>query len=110
MLLLVVGRTVKGIMLYGIILTAVTAVAAVAGCLFLSNGQLAYLVDPDKLLWFVWSQRSGLKVQIFFVTTILWWMLALDGTLGRPLLWPLRALSPRSRVLAVQGPLTWRPN
>lgn len=96
MLLSAAGKTVKAVLLYCAILALVAATAAIVGCLVLHDGRTAYLLDPDKLLWFVWSKRSGLKVQIFFVTTVLWWMMTLDGALGWHWLRALMSLLPRS--------------
>ena len=95
MLLSISGKTLKAVLLYCAILAVVALTAAVIGCLVLSDGRTAYLLDPDKLLWFAWSKRSGLKVQIFFIATVLWWMLALDGALGRPWLRGLWTRMPR---------------
>ena len=91
--------------------------SAVIGCLVLQDGRIAYLLDPDKLLWFVWSQRSGLKVQILFTATVLWWMMTLDGTLGRPWLRHFRTLMSRTGARAsetsnvgLQGPRRITPD
>ncbi len=82
------AKLVKGMTLYVTILACVTALAAVIGCVFLSNGRIAYLFDPTDLFNFLWQQRAGLKVMITFVTTLIFFLLAEDGILNRK--WILR--------------------
>lgn len=81
-------KTLKAATLFTAILLVVTCVAAIVGCLFLSNGQLAYLVQPTELIEFVWVTRAGLKVTVFFVAVMIFLMCAEDGALGRPWGWP----------------------
>lgn len=76
-------KLVKGVALYIAILSAVTFSAAVIGCLFLPNGHVRYLLDPEALLTFLWVTRAGLKVSIFFIATSIFMMLADNGALGR---------------------------
>lgn len=98
MLVLTTKKTLKAVLLYCAIFAVVALVAAFIGCLLLHDGRTVYLLDPEKLLWYAWTKRSGLKVQIFFVTMILWWMMMLDGALGRPWRRTLTAWLPRSQA------------
>ena len=41
-------RVAKGIILFAGLLMLVTVTAALVGCLFLSNGDIAYLVNPTS--------------------------------------------------------------
>ncbi len=98
MLVSTAKTTLKAVLLYCAILAVVALIAAFIGCLLLHDGRTVYLLDPEKLLWYAWTKRSGLKVQIFFVTMILWWMMMLDGALGRPWRRTLTAWLPRSQA------------
>ena len=75
--------SLKAVVLFVGVLLIVTGGAAIIGCLFLSNGQIAYLIDPQALFEFVWVTRAGLKATIFFVTMVTFLMIAEDGALSR---------------------------
>lgn len=76
-------KALKAFVLFFAVLSVVTVGAAIAGCLFLSNGRFHYLIHPPALFEFVWATRAGLKVTIFFVTLNIFFMFAADGALGR---------------------------
>lgn len=73
----------KAVALFLGILVVITGGAAIIGCLFLSNGQVAYLIDPQALFEFLWVTRAGLKVTIFFVTITTFVMVAENGGLSK---------------------------
>jgi hypothetical protein len=71
-----VGKAVAlSVCLYASIVLAVAACAAVIGVLTLQDGHLGYLADPGTLFWYVWHKRAGLKVQILFVSIIIYLLL-----------------------------------
>ena len=74
---------VKAVVLFLCLLVVVTVGAAIVGCLFLSNGDVAYLIQPHALFEFLWVTRAGLKVTIVFVTVLTFLMFAQDGALSR---------------------------
>lgn len=80
----VVTVAAKAVLLFTGLLALVTAAAAVIGCLFLSNGDIAYLTDPEKLFHFVYAVRAGLKVNIVFVTFLLFFFCINENMLTRP--------------------------
>jgi len=75
--------TIKGFLVFFSILPFVITAAAVIGCLTLSNGDVAYLLDPQKLFDFVFNVRAGLKVNIMFVTFLLFFLCVNNGVLSR---------------------------
>lgn len=79
----VAAVAVKGVLLFTGLLALVTAAAAVIGCLFLSNGDIAYLADPEKLFHFIYAVRAGLKVNIVFVTFLLFFFCINEDMLTR---------------------------
>ncbi|MEZ5934292.1 MAG: hypothetical protein R3F54_20600 [Alphaproteobacteria bacterium] len=76
-------KMVKGVALYAALLAVVTGGAAIVGCLFLHNGRVEYLTDPEALFHFLWVTRAGLKVTIVTVTTIVFLMMAENGALSQ---------------------------
>ena len=78
-----VKATIKGFLVFFSILPFVTAAAAVIGCLTLSNGDPAFLIDPQKLFDFVFNTRAGLKVNIVFITFLLFFFCVNAGMLSR---------------------------
>ncbi len=68
----------RSILLYLAILLVVAVCAALIGLMTLQDGHLNYLAHPDTLLWYVWFKRAGLKVQILFVSALLYFLVAAD--------------------------------
>ncbi len=73
----------KAVALFLGILVVITGGAAIISCLFLSNGQVAYLIDPQALFEFLWVTRAGLKATILFVTITTFLMIAENGALSK---------------------------
>lgn len=73
-----IGRLLRSILLYVAILLVVAVCAALIGLMTLQDGHLNYLAHPDTLLWYVWFKRAGLKVQILFVSGMLYFLVAAD--------------------------------
>ncbi len=76
-------KMVKSFLVFFAILASVTVVASIIACLFLSNGNVEYLIDLDKLFEFVFYTRSGLKVNILFVTMMLFFLAINNDILNR---------------------------
>ncbi|MEZ5930599.1 MAG: hypothetical protein R3F54_01330 [Alphaproteobacteria bacterium] len=75
--------SVKGAAVFLGLLAIVSATAAIIGCLFLSNGKIAYLTNAHDLFVFAFYTRAGLKVNILFVTLLLFFMCINDGMISR---------------------------
>lgn len=74
---------IKAVLLFSSILPVVAIVAAIVGCLTLSNGNILYLFNPTELFDFVFNVRAGLKVTVLFVTFLLFFFCVNDGMLSR---------------------------